>query len=46
MCVYTLKKHKVKKNSSRGCATQKLGVSGVKDTQKLTKIETSHVAYR
>ena len=32
-----------------GCATPpnvpKLGVSGIKDTQKLAKIEKSHIAY-
>ena len=44
-------KTKSKKNSQGGCActpsnVPKLGVSGVKDTQKLTKIEASHVAYR
>ena len=41
MCIYTVKK-KRKKKSSRGCATlpnvPKLGVSGVEDTAKLTKI--------
>ena len=52
MCIYTHLKAKFKKikNSSRGCATPanvpKLGVSGVRDTQKLTKIEASHVAYK
>ena len=51
MCIYTLKKTKLKKFLKGGCATPpnvpKLGVSGVKDIpQKLTKIEASHVAYR
>ena len=42
MCTYTVKKQKLKKKSSRGCATPakvpKLGVCGAEDTQKLTKI--------
>ena len=41
MCIYTVKKQKLKKNSQRGCATPpnvpKLGVSGVKDTAKTNK---------
>ena len=42
MCIYTVKKEKLKKkNSSRGWATPpnipKLGVSGVKDTTKTNK---------
>ena len=41
MCTCTLKKQKLKKKSSRGCATPpnvpKLGVSGVKDTAKTNK---------
>ena len=45
MCIYTQKK--VLKG---GCATPpnvpNLGVSGVKDTAKLTKIEACHVTYR
>ena len=51
MCICTTKKHTHKKKiPPGGCATPpnvpKLGVSGVKDTQKLTKIEACHVAYR
>ena len=42
MCIYTVKKQKFKKKSSRGCATppnvSKLGVSGVKDTAKANKV--------
>ena len=38
MCIYTVKKQKLKKNLQGGCATPpnvpKLGVSGVKDTTK------------
>ena len=41
MCINTLKKQKLKKKSSRRCATPpkvlKLGVSGVKDTAKTNK---------
>ena len=40
MCIYTVKQ-KLKKKSSRGCATPvnvlKLGASGVKDTAKTNK---------
>ena len=42
MCIYTFKRHKLKKTPQGGCATppnvSKLDVSGVKDTAKLTKI--------
>ena len=45
MCIYTVKKQKLK-NSSRGCATPlnipKLDVSGVMDTTK-TKQRLRHV---
>ena len=41
MCIYTDKKQKFKKKSSRGCAIlpniPKLGVSGVKDTAQTNK---------
>ena len=43
MCIYTVKKQKLKKiiNPQRGCATRpndpKLGVSGVKDTAKINQ---------
>ena len=52
MCIYTVKKPKKFKirNSSKECATPpnvpKLGVFGVNDTAKLTKIEACHVTYR
>ena len=46
MCIYTVKKQKLTNIPQMGCAiptnVRKLGVSGVsgvKDTQKLTKIE-------
>ena len=41
MCIYTVSKQKLKKNSPEGCATPpnvpKLGVSGVEDTAKTNK---------
>ena len=41
MCIYTLKKQKLKKFFKGGCATlqnvPKLGASGVKDTTKTNK---------
>ena len=47
MCIYTLKKAKIKKILQGWCATPpnvpKLGVSGVNDTAKLTKISACHV---
>ena len=53
MCIYTLKRQKKIFNlkiPQCGCATPpnvtKLGVSGVKDIAKLTKIEACHVTYR
>ena len=54
MCICTVKKQKlkkiIKKIPQRGCATPpnvpKLGVSGVKIPQKLTKIYSCHVTYR
>ena len=53
MCIYTLKRNKNKKElkiPQKGCATPpsvpKLGISDVKDTAKLSKIEASHVAYK
>ena len=52
MCIFTVKKLKLKKiykKFSGGCAAPpnvpKLGVSGVKDTAKLTEIKACHVAY-
>ena len=53
ICAYTQLKNKIKKKikkfSGGGCATPpnvpKLGVSGVKDTAKITKIDACHVAY-
>ena len=51
MCIYTVKKTKIIKFlRGGGCATPpnvpKLGVSGLKGTAKLTKIEACHVTYR
>ena len=53
MCIYTVKKQFKKKiyKKYRGGGFEippnvpKLGVSGIKDTAKLTKIEVCHVAY-
>ena len=49
MCIYTLKKQKLKIPQG-GCATPpnvpKLGVSDLRIPQKLIKIEASHVTYR
>ena len=54
MCIYIVKKQKKKipqaGGGGGGCAAPpnvpKLGLSGVKDTAKLTKVEACHVAYR
>ena len=44
MCIYIVKKQK--KKFLKGWNVPKLGLSGVKDTAKLTKVEACHVAYR
>ena len=51
MCIYIVKKQKLKSSSGGGGVRDsterpKIGVSGVRIRQKLTKIDACHVTYK